>query len=69
MKLRAGSQNAQILEYLRTHSHITAYEALGLFRCFRLAARIFELKRAGYKINTDTRHDVTGKTYARYSLA
>ena len=46
---------------------ITAMSALARFNCARLAARICELRKAGYDIVTEhvTRH---GKTFAEYRM-
>jgi hypothetical protein len=66
--IKAGSQNHQILEHLKKHKHITPLEAIGVYRCFRLASRIDELRGLGYQISTQKVRDATGKQYARYSL-
>lgn len=69
------SQKAQLLSYLHQYDDkgklrsISALEAIGLFRVFRLAARIQELREDGYHIKSTINTDVTGKIYARYSLA
>jgi hypothetical protein len=47
-----NSQCEQILKYLKTGKAITPLEALEKFGCFRLAARIDELRKRGYSINT-----------------
>ena len=44
------SQRAEIARYLRAGKSITALEALQKFRCMRLGARIWELKREGMNI-------------------
>lgn len=61
------SQNEQILNYLSKHKSITPIQALNKFGCFRLAARISDLRNQGHTIWTS---NVTkdGKTYASYSL-
>ena len=61
-------QTDAILAYLRRHGSITPLEALNPpIRCFRLAARIHELKREGHAIRTDlVKRD--GKKWASYSL-
>ena len=41
------TQAGRILAYLREGHRITALEALELFQCFRLAARVHELRREG----------------------
>lgn len=56
-----------ILAHLKRGKKITPIEALNRFGCFRLGARIFELRQAGYAINS--RMKKVGKKYvAEYSL-
>jgi len=66
------TQAEQILDWLRQGRHITALEALREFGCFRLAARINELRNAGVDIRSvpfsyKTESGET-KTIARYSI-
>lgn len=63
------TQIAHLKEHLRSGRSISPLEALGLYGVFRLAARIKELRNAGWAINTDIGEDRTGRTYARYALA
>ena len=70
------SQKNEILNHLRSVDPstkdtrgITPFEAIGLFRCFRLAARIEELRDDGYQITTIIKKDTTGKQYAKYYLS
>ena len=60
-------QRAQVLDALMMGDRITAMSALARFNCARLAARICELRKAGYDIVTEhvTRH---GKTFAEYRM-
>lgn len=60
------SQTEQILKYMRS-SPITAIEALRKFKCFRLAARIRDLRDRGHQIIT-LKVQEEGKTFARYVL-
>lgn len=46
------SQTQMILEHLRTHGSITQQQAVDLFGCYRLGARIFDLKAAGHDITS-----------------
>lgn len=62
------TQNKQILHHLRTKGPITAIEALMNYNCFRLAARIHDLKEAGHVIHSDNTQVESGKYIARYSL-
>lgn len=61
------SQTQWVLQALR-NGPLTAMEALDGCNCFRLAARIKDLRDAGYAI--DTRHHTlpSGKTIAVYHL-
>lgn len=54
------SQNSKILKHLRTIGPITPLEALNLYGCFRLGARICDLRELGHEIVTDL-IDVAGK--------
>lgn len=61
------TQNEQILAALRA-GPLTPLQALDRFGCFRLAARIGELRQSGHdirKVLIDTRE---GKRIARYWL-
>lgn len=48
------SQNEKILTYMRKQGGITAMDALKLCGCFRLSARIHDLRRDGHRIVTET---------------
>jgi len=62
------SQTKLIYEYLkRTEDGITPLDALEKFGCFRLSARIADLRDEGHNIVT-LRETKNGKTYARYKL-
>ena len=61
------SQCQRIIEYMNQGHVITALEALTLFDCLRLAARIKDLKDEGYVIySEDFKDEKTGKRYAKY---
>ena len=63
------SQAEAILSDLRKGAKITPLDALENYGCFRLGARIFDLKRKGHPIKTELHEDPeTGKRYARYSM-
>jgi hypothetical protein len=61
------SQQTAILNWLKTGQSITPYQALITLNCFRLSARIYNLKKEGYPIKT-TMITKDGKTFASYSL-
>lgn len=64
------SQNAMIREYLEAGHSITPIDALNMFGCFRLGARIADLKKQGMDIRTEIVHDdANGKHWAKYYLA
>jgi hypothetical protein len=67
------TQADRILAYLRDHGSITPLEAMRDLGCYRLAARIYDLRAAGHEIH-DEPHRVTTRwgtttTVSRYSLA
>lgn len=66
------SQSQMILEHLEAHGSITPLEALTKYGCFRLGARILDLRRAGHNIVTNTL-EIEGrngkKHVAEYRLA
>ena len=61
------SQTTQILRHLK-RGPITPIQALEKYGCFRLAARIHDLRGQGHKITTET-VSKDGKEYAKYRLA
>jgi len=61
------SQEQQILKDLEKGKRITALDAFKKYSCLRLAARILDLKNAGYKINKQMVNK-NGKTFASYYL-
>jgi|TARA_B100000085_G_C18476717_1_gene485465 hypothetical protein len=65
---RLSSQNAMILNFLESGGSLTPIEALEKFQCFRLAARMNDLRNKGYVIQTEILKDDNGKSYASYSL-
>lgn len=68
-KSTASTQREAIRNFLKQGRSLTALEALSLFGAYRLAAHIEVLRnRDGMPIQTDMCTDVTGRTYARYSL-
>ena len=60
------SQRGSILIYLQAGNAITDIEALRLFQCRRLAARILELKRMGHQIQSRMITLMNGKRVAEY---
>lgn len=62
------SQADRILAHLRSGRGITPIGALELFGCFRLAARIRELRDAGYEIFTGGYRTRNGKRVASYRM-
>jgi hypothetical protein len=46
---------------------ITGIDALSLYGCFRLAARIHDLRKKGYNIHEETITN-NGKRYSKYSM-
>ncbi|MBM3571193.1 MAG: hypothetical protein FJX52_02370 [Alphaproteobacteria bacterium] len=62
------TQTRQIHDFLKAGHSITPLEALRMFGCFRLGARIWELRQGGVKV--DSRMiQVEGARVAQYWLA
>lgn len=70
MKKRNENHCKQILKWLMEHGTITQDEAIIHFRCYRLSARIFDLRKQGNEIETDmvysTDEEGYPMKYARY---
>ncbi len=65
---RIESQRKQIKAWLESGKSITPIEALNLFGCFRLGARIWDLRHLyGMEIESCTVEE-NGKRYAKYFL-
>lgn len=68
MKTNDTQANA-ILKHMQDGNGITPMDALELCGCFRLSARIADLKKRGYEIITEKVKVDSGKYVARYHLA
>lgn len=64
------SQKKQILNYLKTNKRgLTPLDAWKKFHCYRLGARIHDLRAEGHDIRTDLEDNVNGEgRHARYFL-
>ena len=65
----SNSQETHILRYLQDGNTITAIKALELFECFKLASRIYELRKRGYDIESRFITTNNGKRFAEYFMA
>ena len=67
------SQCNRVLQHLQAYGSITPLEAMQEYGIMRLGARIYDLKKMGYSINSsrETGENRYGESisYARYSLA
>ena len=61
------SQCERILIHLQSGKTINPLQALDLYGCLRLGARIYDLKRAGFDIDSRLVHE-NGVQYAEYSM-
>lgn len=66
--MKTESQNALIKGWLLNGRSITALDALNMFGCFRLSARIANLRDEGMPVVTDM-VTINDKRVARYYLA
>ena len=62
------TQNQKIANYLNKGKSLTPIQALNKFNCFRLAARISDLKNDGMLIKTKIITVKKGVNVASYSL-
>lgn len=62
----------RVLAYMQAHGSITAAEAIERFGCYRLGARIYDLRQRGHKIvsivERGKNRDGEPVHYARYSI-
>ena len=58
------SHKEEVLKYLQSGKKLTPLEALNFFGCFRLGARICELRQNGYEIINESKNG----SFAVYSL-
>ncbi len=69
--MKTETQNKAIYSYLKAGCKITSLEALTMFGCFRLSARIFDIRNEilepGETIQTET-ITKNGKHFTQYSL-
>ena len=62
------SQTDLILEWMKEGNSITPLEALNRFRCFRLGARIADIKKKGYIVYSEFVTTDSEKKVKRYHL-
>ena len=62
------SQTDAILKHLKRDRTITGMEALAMYDCWRLPARILELREMGWNIITGMITTSKGKHIAKYTL-
>lgn len=71
--IKLKPQAKRVLNHLQKRGSITSNEALSMYAVSRLASRIFELRDAGYAINTqmvERYNKYTEKVHiAKYTLA
>lgn len=61
------TQEATILEHLMAYGSITSWDAIQKYRITRLSAKIYDLKKMGYRIRTDFESN-EDTHWARYTL-
>jgi len=62
------TQNEMIKNWLLSGKTLTPIDALNLFGCFRLSARIFDLHKEGLPIKTRMKLTTTNKHIAEYYI-
>lgn len=67
--METESQTNRVLEHLSQGRTLTALQALALFGCFRLAARIADIKRKGFDVKSEmVQVGAKKKKVAQYSI-
>lgn len=70
--MNAHSQCGAVLQFIKEFGGISSMQAFEYLRITRLAARIHDLKRKGFKIKTEIRHTIScfgnDCSYAYYTL-
>lgn len=61
------TQEEQILDFIRTHGEISQRDAVK-FGCYRLSARIYDLKDAGYDIVKEMRSYKNETSRGQYAV-
>ena len=67
--MKTKSTTEKIAALLKRGRSITPMQALDQLNCMRLGARIYDLKKQGYRINKTPHKTPGGKIVAKYSLA
>lgn len=67
-RLGTTSQNGKVLLHLIKRGTITQVEAHELYRVYRLASRINDLKNLGIELYRRSKTDLTGTRYVEYAL-
>lgn len=62
------TQTTKILLYLKEGNKLTGMDALNLFNCWRLGARIFQIREMGFNVIMKLITTNTGKVIGEYSL-
>ena len=68
-ELSLKPQARRVLRHMEKGKSITPLEALGVYGIFRLAAVVFDIRKAGFDVTSSLHTDANGKRYSRYALA
>lgn len=63
-----GTQGRELLLAMQRGERLTALDALRICGCMRLAARVHDLRKAGWPIVEETIKTTSGKRVARYRM-
>jgi Helix-turn-helix domain len=67
-ELHLTPQARKVLRHLELHGSISPLKAVAVYGINRLAARIYELRNAGYDILRMIMHDEADKPYGLYIM-
>lgn len=62
----AQSQESKILDHMLRGHRITGMDALNLFGCWRLPARIADIKKRGFPVQSEFVNTTSGKQVKAY---
>ena len=69
MNSSKGAHTYQIREYLMRGGTLTQIDAISKFGCFRLAARIYDIRKAGLEIHKIMVKTDRRRMFAKYYLS
>lgn len=67
-EIRLTPQAKTVLSHIEKRGAISPMEALTTYGISRLAAAVYEIRKAGHAVQAVIKHDAAGHKYTRYTL-